>query len=221
MKSSILGSLVLAKGALAVRQSICPFNYPIELKNTHSNNGLVFTIASTNPVTNNRAIQLRSNPDLDSGSFAGLDATSPVLLSNFQDGAFKSLERNQVNQLEDLGATGYLNQRDEIESTHRYTVGFANATEWPGDVDRAWYLSGGSPDATYDLYHQEPIQVVNGFILCTADHDLDSGPWYQLFYYTYQQSPANFPECEFVGIRTTVAATILNGQCDIGGTVAL
>ncbi|KAI1826809.1 hypothetical protein F4861DRAFT_536575 [Xylaria intraflava] len=221
MQSFIIASLALAAGALSANSSsTCPYNYPIQLNNTHSDNGLIFTIASTNPATNNRAIQLRPNPDLPTGSFAGLDASSPVLLSNFQDTAFKSLGRDSTNQLYDLGPTGYLNQRDEVNGTHRYTVGFANATTWPGAVDQSWYLSGGAPDATYDLYYKEPAGVVNGFILCTADHDLGPGPWYQLFYYTYQQTPADFPGCEFVGVRTTVAATIFNGACDIGGTVA-
>ncbi|KAI8634509.1 hypothetical protein F5Y19DRAFT_413721 [Xylariaceae sp. FL1651] len=218
MKSFIATSLALATGALST-SSTCPFNYPVELNSTESNNGLVFTIASTNPITNNRVLQLRVNPNLDSGFFVGLDAASPVLLANFQSAGFKSQARGVTNQLYDLGPTGYLNLRDEINSTQRYTVGFANATQWPGEVERAWYLIGGATDGTYGLYHDEPIGVVNGFVLCTADHDLDPGPWYQLFYYTYNQTPAEFPKCEFIGVRTTVAATISNGDCNIGGFV--
>ncbi|KAI3323987.1 hypothetical protein HD806DRAFT_496143 [Xylariaceae sp. AK1471] len=221
MKSFMLVSLALVTGALSQsRSSICPFNYPVELNTTESHNGLVFTVASTNPVTNNRAIQLRVNPNLKGGFFAGLDASSPVLLANFQDAGFKSQARGLTNQLYDLGPTGYLNQRDEVNGTHRYTVGFANATEWPGEVEREWYLDGGSSDGTYGLYHQEPLNIVHGFILCTADNDLGPGPWYQLYYYTYSSEPVNFPKCEFVGIRTTVAATIYNGECDIAGFVA-
>ncbi|KAI1124152.1 hypothetical protein F5Y10DRAFT_250252 [Nemania abortiva] len=193
MKSLILPSLaLLAASTASAQSSTCPFNYPVNLNTTESSNGLVFTLASTNSVTNNRALQLRTNPNLNTGFFVGLDATSPVLLSNFADGGLKSQARNIYNQLYDLGPTGYLNLRDETNGTDRYTVGFANASVWPGQVDTEWYLSGGAPDGTYDLFHDEPIGIVNGFVLCVADHDLDPGPWYQLFYYTYSQVPADF-----------------------------
>ncbi|KAK5631460.1 hypothetical protein RRF57_007174 [Xylaria bambusicola] len=211
---------LLATGALPA-QSICPYNYPVHINTTQSNNGLIFTIASTTPSTNNRAIQLRPNPYLGGGYFAGLDPSSAVLLSNLANSSIKSQGRDIYNQLYDTGATGYLNQRDEVNGTKRYTVGFANASTWPGEVESQWYLSGGSPDGTYDLFHEEPLNTVHGFILCEADHDLGPGPWKQLFYYTYAQTPVEFPECEFVGVRTTVAPTIYNGDCDIGGFVAV
>ncbi|KAI0856898.1 hypothetical protein F4860DRAFT_491606 [Xylaria cubensis] len=214
---TLLPSLALLATDALAQSSTCPFNYPAELNSTQSHNGLVFTLASNNPVTNNRALQLRVNPFLEGGFFVGVDASSPVLLANFEDAAFKSAARNEFNQLYDLGPTGYLNLRDEINGTSRYTVGFANASTWPGEVEKEWYLAGGSEDGTYAVYHQEPLETVNGFVLCQADHDLDPGPWYQLFYYTYAQTPADFPECEFVGVRTTVGATIYNGACSIGG----
>ncbi|KAI1424833.1 hypothetical protein F5Y12DRAFT_425469 [Xylaria sp. FL1777] len=215
----IASMALLATGVLSA-QSICPFNYPVQINSTQSNNGLVFTIASTTSTTNNRGIQLRTNPFLEGGFFAGLDAASPVLLTNFQNSSVKSQARNLENQLYDLGPTAYLNLRDEVNGTKRYTVGFANASTWPGQVESEWYLSGGAPDGTYDLYHDEPLNTVHGFILCEADLDLDPGPWHQLFYYTYAQTPVDFPECEYVGVRTTVAPTIYNGECDIGGFVA-
>ncbi|KAI1164706.1 hypothetical protein F5B18DRAFT_614133 [Nemania serpens] len=210
----------LATSTVFAQTSTCPFNYPSTLNGTQSHNGLIFTIISNNPVTNNRAVQLRPNPYLEGGFFAGLDAASPVLLSNLADGALESQARDLYNQLYDLGPTAYLNQRDEINGTRRYTVGVVNATTWPGEVDRQWYLIGGDPDGTYGLYHDEPIGVAHGLVLCVADHDLDPGPWYQLFYYTYDLTPEDFPDCEYVGVRTTVSATIYNGECDIGGFVA-
>lgn len=221
MKTATLSSLaLLAASSVLAQSSTCPFNYPATLNSTQSHNGLVFTIASNNPVTANRAVQLRPNPNLEGGFFVGLDATSAVLLSNFDDAAIASQARDISNQLYDLGPTGYLNLRDEVNGTSRYTVGFANASTWPGEVENKWYLSGGSVDGTYSVYHEVPLATVNGFVLCEADHDLEPGPWYQLFYYEYTQEPADFPECEFVGVRTTVAATISNGECDIGGIVA-
>jgi len=86
-------------------------------------------------------------------------------------------------------------------------------------VEQDWLLLGGESDGTYSLFHATPVGLVNGFILCDAVIDLDNGPWQQLFYYTYTETPADLPGCEFVGVRTTVAATISNGECDIGGVV--
>ncbi|RYC62443.1 hypothetical protein CHU98_g3766 [Xylaria longipes] len=134
---TLLPSLaLLATGALA-QSSTCPFNYPAELNSTQSHNGLVLTLATNNPATNNRALQLRVNPYLEGGFFVGVDESSPVLLANFANAAAKSQARNEVNQLYDLGATGYLNLRDEVNGTSRYTVGFANASTWPGEVERS------------------------------------------------------------------------------------
>ncbi|KAI1173001.1 hypothetical protein F4777DRAFT_581386 [Nemania sp. FL0916] len=219
MKLSTLPLLAILAKRVISATSPCPFNYPAELNTTQSNNGLVFTVASTNAVTNNRAIQLRTNPNFDGGFFVGIDASSPPLLANLADAALKSQARNVNNQLYDLGPTGYLNLRDETNGTQRYTVGFANASIWPGEVDSAWRLLGGEEDGTYALFHNEPLETVNGFLLCVADNDLDPGPWYQLYYYTYQQTPADFPDCESIGVRTTVAATIYNGECSIGPVV--
>ncbi|KAI1506436.1 hypothetical protein F5X99DRAFT_364196 [Biscogniauxia marginata] len=217
MKSYIAATLALASGVLSASSS-CPYNYLVELNSTESHNGLVFNVISSNPDTNNRPVQLRPNPLFEEGSyFVGVDNSSAVLLGNFRDGGFYSQARNQVNQLYDLGQTGYLNQRDETDGTVRLTVGFADAADWPGEVEKEWYLQGGSTDGTYSLFHQEPNGIVHGFLLCAADIDLDNGSWYQLFYYTYSQQPHDFPKCEFVGVRTTVAPIINNGACNIGG----
>ncbi|KAH9885888.1 hypothetical protein F4778DRAFT_488727 [Xylariomycetidae sp. FL2044] len=200
--------------------SECPFNYPAELNNTESRNGLVFTLAANNPAVNNRAIQLRPNPFFEGGFFGGVDASSPVLLGNLRGAGLYSEARNEVNQLYDLGPTAYLNQRDAQDGNVRYSFAFANATEWPGAVEQAWYLQAPGSDGTYSLFHDEAVGVVHGFLLCEADIDLDNGPWYQLFYQTYESEPYDFPGCESVGVRTTVAATIFNGECDVGGIVA-
>ncbi|KAI1269607.1 hypothetical protein F5Y18DRAFT_104607 [Xylariaceae sp. FL1019] len=224
MKFIIATAWSLATGVLGATTagtgSICPFNYPAEVNTTESGNGLIFTIASNNPVTNNRALQLRTNPNSEGLYYVGLDASSPVLLSNFADGAIKSQARNQVNAIEDLGPTGYLNKRTVLNGTTEYIFGFANATTWPGEVDTDWYLSGGPLTGTYNLYHNEGLGVVNGFVLCEADFDTEPGPWYALFYYVYKSVPADLPGCEFVAVRTTVAPFIENGECEIAGHTA-
>ncbi|KAI0391011.1 hypothetical protein F5Y17DRAFT_461205 [Xylariaceae sp. FL0594] len=227
MKSFALTSLAglamgaaVPKAATATSSSPCPFNYPADLRTTTSHNGLVYTVISNNPATDNRALQLRANPNLPGGFYVGIDAASPVLLGNFREGGWYAQARDQFNQLYDLGPTGYLNQRDEVGTTHRYTVGFANATTWPGAVEKQWLLTAPSQDGTYGLYHDEPNEIAHGFILCAADHSLEQGPWYQLYYNTYEDQAHEFPGCEFIGVRTSVAPTIYNGECDVAGNKA-
>ncbi|KAI1327628.1 hypothetical protein F5Y16DRAFT_371268 [Xylariaceae sp. FL0255] len=224
MKSLIATALALSTGVLA-SSSTCPFNYPAEINTTDSGNGLVWTIASTNPVTNNRAIQLRTNPNIDGAFYVGLDASSSVLLGNLADGAIKSQARDEYNQLYDLGPTGYLSERTEINGTTEYIFGFANATVVGAggttkQVDTNWTMIAPDNTGTYGLYHDEGDGVVNGFILCEADFDTAPGPWYVLLYYVYESEPANLPGCEFVGVRSTVAPDILNGECEIAGYTA-
>lgn len=212
-------SLALASIAAAAT-STCPFNYPVVVNTTTSRNGLVLTVISNTAATNNRAVQLRPNPFLEGGFFAGVDNSpaSGVLLANLREGGIYSQARNQVNQLYDLGPTGYLNQRDVSGNTTRWTFAFADPTVWPGEVERAWQLSAPTSDGTYGLYHEEGVGITNGFILCQSDVDTAHGPWWQLYYVTSSgQSTEEFAGCEYVGLRTTVAARIENGACDIGG----
>lgn len=75
---------LLATTAFAA-SSPCPFNYPVELNSTESGNGLVFTVISNNPITDNRAVQLRPNPFFPGALFAAIDNTSSVLLGNLVD----------------------------------------------------------------------------------------------------------------------------------------
>ncbi|KAH8681380.1 hypothetical protein BX600DRAFT_429326 [Xylariales sp. PMI_506] len=215
--STVMLSLV---GNVVSQSSTCPFNYPPIINTTTSTSGLVFSIISSDPATNNRAVQLRPNPFLIGAFFAGVDDSSAVLLGNLQDGGVYAQARNEFNQLYGLGPTAYLNERDVVGNTTVYTVGFANSTQWPGAVDQGWTLDAPDEEGTYGLYHQTPEEVVNGFLLCTADIDLDNGAWYQLFYQNYQTAPADIEGCEDVGVRTTVAPTIFNGECDIGGLAA-
>lgn len=83
----MLNGAVLAFLATTVyaSSSACPFNYPSELNSTQSGNGLVFTIISNNPVTDNRVVQLRPNIFFPGAFFAAIDNTSSVLLANLVD----------------------------------------------------------------------------------------------------------------------------------------
>ncbi|KAJ2987710.1 hypothetical protein NUW58_g4351 [Xylaria curta] len=177
--------------------------------------GLIFTVSSGNVATNNHALQLHPNPKVEGGFFLGVDASSPVLLANFEGGALKSLGRNNNNRLYDLGPTAYGTLQDEVDGTKRYAVGFAKAAA-SGDVEKEWSLFVGGSDGTYSLRYQQPSNAVYGFMICAADHDLEAGPWYQLFYHIRAQNPVDFDNCEFVGVQTSVAPIILNGECNIG-----
>ncbi|KAI0479512.1 hypothetical protein GGR56DRAFT_384911 [Xylariaceae sp. FL0804] len=222
MKHILVTTTIGLFGALAAAtSSVCPYNYPIQLNATDSKNGLVFTVASTNPITNNRAIQLRPSDAQHPGStssLAGIDATSPVLLANLVDGGLYSEARNEDNQLYALGPTGRLDLRDETDSTARYGLAFANATGTTTGADTAWQLTAIGSDGTYALYHSVPVGVVNGFVLCSSA-EADAAA-YELFYYEYEGTAADLPGCEFISLRTTVAPVIFNGACDIGGIEA-
>lgn len=217
----LTGAALLALASTAAAASSpCPYNYPPVLNSTGSDKGLIFTVVSSNPQTNNRAVQLRPNPFLAGAFFGGVDDKSAVLLGNLVDAGLYAQGRDAYNQVHDLGPTAYLSERREVNGTTQYSFAFANATQWPGAVEQGFRLLGGPSDGAYGLYHEEGVGVANGFMLCEADVDLDNGGWFQLFYYTYAQTSADIPGCESVGVRTTVAASILNGACDIGGVVA-
>ncbi|KAK7752808.1 hypothetical protein SLS62_005150 [Diatrype stigma] len=229
LKSTVtVVALAFAMSATAAaRSSSCPFNYPANLNTTESDNGLVFTIASTNAATNNRVVQLRPDPLIPTGSIAVIDPSSPVLLGNLRLGGFWSQARNNINQLYDLGPTGHLNSYDETSAangtTTRFSFAFSGPDEWPGGVDTDWALTAGSSTGTYSPFHAVDIGIVNGFLLCEQsgnDTDTGEGSWYRLFYLQYTGSPADIPGCESVGVRTSVAPSIFNGACDIGGYVA-
>ena len=53
----------------------------------------------------------------------------------------------------------------------------------------------------YDLYHDTPVDTVNGWVGCQK-----SGGYLQLFYYTYtSQQPPALKGCQFLGVETTLA----------------
>ena len=203
--TSILALASLAS-CLTIRQApssaACPYNYPVTLNNTESHNGLIFTIASNNPITKNRAVQLRNAPSSygKNVQVAAIDATSPVLLGQLKGGAVYSENRSDVNQLYDLGPTGSL-----VKVADNAPAGTENATRYAFEFSqkktpaKKFYLEAPSEDGTYGLYHSVPNGIANGFILC----EQDKGTWYQLYYNTYVQNPPNRPGCEYVGVRVS------------------
>lgn len=124
-----------------------------------------------------------------------------MLLANLTSGILSSETSGIVGHL------GYLNEEQEFDvgNTTQYLFSFGNTTVYPPATDPDWYLTTLGEDGTYGLYHDEPEGLVNGFVLCEADFDLDDGPWYDLTYVTYSDAPAELDNCEFVGIQTTVA----------------
>jgi len=167
---------------------------------------LTFSVVSSNPLTNNRTLQLRPNQyETELGfppntfHYVGLDSTSPVLVANLTSGGLYSETGGTISH------QGYLNLQEEysVGNTTQYLFSFGNVTSYPEATDPDWRLLVAGED--YALFHDEPDGVVNGFVLCEADFDLDEGgPWYDLTYVTYTQSPAELDNCEFVGIQSTL-----------------
>jgi hypothetical protein len=165
---------------------------------------LKFHVVSSNNLTNNRPLQLRPNEyETEFGypkntfSYVGIDSTSPVLHANLTSGVLYSEGKGTISH------NGYLNLQQEypVGNTTQYLFSFANATTYPNATDRDWYIANLGGEGPYGLYHDEPDGIVNGFVLCEADLDLDNGPWYDLTYVTYVQDNATLPGCEFVGIQ--------------------
>lgn len=200
-----LASLASSLTGRQASSAQCPFNCPVNLNTTESQNGLIFTIASNNRLTKNRAIQFRSvTPSYNSNvsspaQVAAIDSTSPVLLGKFWNGALYSENRSDVNQLYDLGPTAALKLVAEDASganVSRWAVEFAQTKT----LDNEFYLLAPTDDGTYGWYHEGPTEHVNGFILCAQDED----SWYQLFYQSYVQTPPEAPGREYAGVRVSL-----------------
>jgi len=191
-------STVLALTSLLVAASAsfspCPFNYPGELNLTEQGEGLVFTLRSNNPLTNNRAVQLRPSATDASIQIAAIDAHSPVLLGQLRAGVLFAENRSIVNQLYDLGPTAFLTPASGSGNNKLYSFEFGNRTA----KDGMFLLAAGGSTGNYNLYHQEPNEVVNGFQACQVD-----GKWWRIYYDTYTNNPVTGPNCEFVAVSVS------------------
>lgn len=203
-------ALAGSTSSLTARQtssSTCPFNYPSQLNTTKSHNGLIFTIASNNPQTKNRAVQLRTvassygSSDAPLCQVAAIDCSSPVLLGQFVHGSVRSENRSDFNQLYDLGPTAGLRLVTEDASAGDNFSRWALEFSQHDTPDDQFYLLGPTDDGTYGWYHREPLDFADGFTLC----EQDGGSWFQLFYDSYDvRAPPETPGCESVGVKVSI-----------------
>jgi hypothetical protein len=170
------------------------------------NGQLTFSVASTDPATNNRSLQRPNKYETSFGfppntfHFVGLDETSPTSRANLTSDTLSSETTNTT------GHMGYLNMKTQYDvgNTTQYLFSFGNSTLYPNATNPNWILADLGKDNIYEVYHVVPKGLINGFVLCEASFDLDDGPWYDLTYVTYTSTPAELSGCEFVGIQGAI-----------------
>ncbi|KAH8820192.1 hypothetical protein F5884DRAFT_763183 [Xylogone sp. PMI_703] len=187
--------------ALRVAGQICAG----DLTTTHG--GLTFYLYDDSIASNNyRPLQLRPSSD-GTFSYVALDNSSPQLLANLDNGVLVSEGRDSDGIFFDLGPVGFLSNYTVSDFSPPTTVGqlaFGNTSIFANASDPSWRLNGASGFNTYNLWHGEPDNTLNGFQICEADFDLneDGTPWY---YFQYVDWVSFFPpECEFVAVLVNV-----------------
>ena len=164
------------------------FYYPAVL-NTTAPQAFYLHVSSSNPLTSGRQLQLRT---VNGTQIVVVDARSPVLWVKLVDGVIHSDGHTDENQPYDLGPMAFLRNVSSTATSSLQEFCFKNSTA----TDNGFQLfSFGA--ALYGLYHQEPLEVVNGFVIC------DKRDYSQVFYNTYIEEPPAYPDCEFVGIQVS------------------
>lgn len=203
---SIKTTLALATGISQVAGQICAEN----IVTTHG--GLTFYLYDDSIASNDyRPLQLRPSSD-GTFSYVALDNSSPQLLANLDNGVLVSEYKGSDGTITNLGPLGFLYNYTVYDFTPApaTTVGqlaFANISTFSNASDPNWFLSGASGDDTYNLWHNEPSNTLNGFQICEADFDLndDETPWY---YFQYVDWVAWYPpNCEFVAVLVNVSSS--------------
>jgi len=201
----------------AVGPAACPGNYPIQLNDTSFDTVAFYLhVKANNPAYDGHNVQLRT---LSSGvQSVVVDKASPVLAAQLREGVIYSEGRSLTNAIYDLGPTAVLTNTTGIGNLQRQRFDFSNTTApayGAGEVNvrNAWYLESLGDDGTYGLYHNVPIGIVNGFLICPVGSG--SNKYYQLYYNEYQTSPGDLGKCGSIGLQTTIAPVIINGECTI------
>ncbi|KAL6861991.1 hypothetical protein J3F83DRAFT_746365 [Trichoderma novae-zelandiae] len=197
-------TLALATGISQVTGQICAQNI------LTTNAGLTFYLYDDSiPENNFRPLQLRPSKD-GPFSYLAIDNSSPPLLANLDNGVLVSEGQASDGAIFDLGPKGFLQNYTTIPLSKPTTIGqlaFANTSSFPNASDPNWLLSPASGTNTYNLWHNEPVNTLNGVQICEADFDLneDGTPWY---YFQYVDWVSYFPpNCEFVAVLTNVSSS--------------
>jgi len=225
--ATIVAILPVVLAAVTERQlhpAPCPANYPVRINDT-SFGSTVFSlqVRANNPAYDGHSVQLRNSTT--GVQTVVVDNASPVLKAQLLNGIIYSEGRTLENANYHLGPTGRLVNTTSLGNAQRQRFtfesvnGYANATQngtyaygrRGGEVNsrNGFYLESLSDDGTYGLYHNVPTETSNGFLICPV------GSYHQLFYYTYHSTPGNLSNCESIGLQTTIAPVILNGNCTI------
>jgi hypothetical protein len=178
--------------------------------------GLTFKVKSTAAITNGRALALRPNenflapsPGSSTGNYlVGLDTSSSTLFGNLRQGILYNETRSSAGgNITDLPSAGYLYPSSTGDPTTLYSPLFASAQVQP--LDSGWYLAAaadGTKTTTYNLLHNSTdANQKAAWLLCLATDDLDYGPWYSLFYATYNGT-VQTSGCEVVSLQTNLTA---------------
>ena len=173
-----------------------PFNYPGALKTTDST--FYLHVKSNNPLLDGRNVQLRSTGDKGAPQIVVVDATSPVLSMRLSNGVIHNENRTIFNQPYDLGPVAHLKNVSTTSTSSKQEFYFQNATS-SNKGTKGFMLELLGQNAVYGLYHQTPVNIVNGFIICKEA----KGSYYQLYYTTYFSDPDSLPGCEFIGVQVS------------------
>ena len=199
--SLVILSLLPTSTSAQSGSSACPCNYPAFVNTTTGPSGFLLHVKSNNPLTRNRAVQLR--PDATSDSIVVVDSTSPVLLSQMRNGVLYSENTTIANELYDLGPIGGLaNVSTTANSSSQAFVmrkPKSNCSSESFQTNGGFQLIGLGDDGTYGLYHDTPDGYANGFVIC----EKHGGEYFQLFYYEYLQDPPERTGCEYVGLEVS------------------
>lgn len=196
--------LALAASVASVAAQICAQN----IETTHE--GLTFYLYDDSIESNDyRPLQLRPSSD-GTFSYVALDNSSPQLFANLENGVLVTAQKSSDGTITNLDSSSYLSNYTVSDYTPPTIVGqwaFANPSIVTNASDPNWYLQGASGYNTYNLWHNEPVNTLNGVQICEADFDLneDGTPWY---YFQYVDWVSAYPEnCEFVAVLTNVSSS--------------
>lgn len=200
----VTAALALATGVSQVTAQECAQN----LLTTHA--GVQFYLYDDSIPSNNfKPLQLRPSKD-GKFSYLAIDNSSPVFTANLDNGVLVSESKSSDGTLFDTGARGFLQNYTNVDNyippTFVGQLAFASTSNFPNASDSNWLLGPSGGTSTYNLWHNEPVNTLNGMQICEADFDLneDGTPWY---YFQYVDWVVYYPpNCEFVAILTNVTS---------------
>lgn len=206
-------ALTLAAPIPQATSTTCSTRYPITITDISDHRqGFKLHVKANNLAYSNHNVQLRT---LSSGvQLVVVDkdlATLPVLSLKLRNGTLYGETVGRVNDATNLGPTGVLTNTTDYRGYHRQLFQFSNtssadtplsynSTAVGGEVNTrdVWTLENLGDDGTYWLYHDVPIGIAHGFLICPVRQH------WQLYYYeSTDVSEVNLGECESVALEVS------------------